>query len=562
MKNFWNKHRWFRRSVIGFGVLCAVVVVVQLVFPSDRALPFARVNGRSAGLANETALRSVIADTSKQKLTLKIADATLTDTVGAAGVSADDAATLQHLAHYPWYWRIVPFSSVVLGAFRDEPVQTKVDHAITEKYYAKKAKEACITPPRDANLKINNETVELVSAKNGTDCPTASIKQQLDNQVVGKEGLNHTLKLTTVAPDRSDKDVKKMLDEAKVIVAKPLTVTVAGKSYLVPKATVASWLMFTPKEDKTLVLDASAEQMKKYFETIQKDIYIQPGVTTVTVRDGIEISRAPGVAGRGIDGDKSADAIKQAMLQKSGQAELVVSALPPTEKFTRSYSNTPAGLQALVSDLSKANNNMAISVRKLGDSGVHANGDQQYHPASTYKLYVAYSVLKRIDSGAWTWDKPTSYGNVSQCFDKMIINSDNNCAIWFGENIGWGTISNEVAAFGLSNTSIAVRGGGFVSTTNDLALFLQKLEAGQLGISEPSRARLLDVMKRQVYRKGIPAGVNGAVADKVGFLDDMLHDAAIVYSPKGVYIVTIMSKGSSWDAIASVARSIDAKINE
>jgi hypothetical protein len=33
-------------------------------------------------------------------------------------------------------------------------------------------------------------------------------------------------------------------------------------------------------------------------------------------------------------------------------------------------------------------------------------------------------------------------------------------------------------------------------------------------------------MKRNVYRQGIPKGANGQTADKVGFLDAFLHDAA------------------------------------
>lgn len=560
MRKFWNKHLWVRRVSIGFGALCLVVIGLQLVFPHDRVLPFAQINGRPAGLADIHAVEKLAADTPKQKLQLKIADKTVTDTVGAAGASADSRATLQAAANYPWYWRVVPFSSVVMGLARNEPVQVKVHKPTVEKFYTKKAKELCTVPARDATLKANGETVELVPARNGTACPVDSIVKQLDAQVVRPDGLSHTLKLTTAVPDRSNKDVQSLLTTAKAIVATPLTVTVADKNYVVPKATVASWLMFTPNDKNELVLDASADSMKKYFETIQKDIYIKPGVTTITTRDGAEVARTPGAPGRGIDDAKSAANIKQAMLQKTGKAELVVANLPPTEQYNRSYSNTPEGLRALVNDLSKANSNMAISVRKLGDSGVHANGDQQYHPASTYKLYVAYSVLKRIDSGEWTWDKPTSHGSVAQCFDKMIINSDNPCAEWFGGTVGWSKLFSEVRALGLQRT--AVTSGGFVSTTNDLALFLQKLEAGQLGISEPSRARLLDVMKRQVYRKGIPAGANGVVADKVGFLDDMLHDAAIVYSPKGVYVITIMSKGSSWEAIAAVTRAVDAKINE
>ncbi len=550
---------WVRRSVIGFGAVCLLMVGVQLAFPGSRALPLARVNGTMVGLADEKALSSVLAGVENQKLRLTIGKETITGTVKNAGVGPDEKATLQRLAAYPWYWRLVPFSSVTIGALRDEPVQVDVNKTVTEKYAAK-IKDICSVPAKDAMLKVTGETVELDAAKSGTACPTDSIVRQLDRQTIGKDGLEYKLQLTTIAPKRTDKDVAPLLTTAKAIVAKPLTVTVAGKTYQVPKATVADWLMFVEKDDKSLVIDASAEKMKKYFETIQKDVYSAPGVTHITTRDGVEVSRVAGAAGRGIDGDKSAESIKQALLAKTGTAELTVAALPPILQYSRSYSNTPEGLQALVNDLSQANGGMAISVRKLGDSGVSANGDEQYHPASTYKLFVAYSVLKRIDRGEWTWDKPTSNGSVATCLDRMIINSDNPCAEWFGGTIGWSTVFGEVRAHGLSRT--AVTAGGFVSTANDLALFLQKLETNQLGLSEPSRARLLDVMKRQVYRNGVPAGVNGVVADKVGFLDGILNDAAIVYSPKGVYVISIMSNGSSWGAIASVARAIDTKITE
>ncbi len=560
MRGYFEQHPRVRRTLLGLCAVSAIAVGAQLVYPADRALPFAKVNGTNAGFADAEALKETLKDTAKQPLVLTVGKETVTGEVGSAGVSADAKATLQRLAVYPWYWRLVPFSSVVMGALRDEPVQTKVDKVAAEKYAAK-INDLCSVPAKDATLKVNGESVMLEPAKDGTACPADSIVRQFDTQTIGKKGLNYTLQLTAVKPKRSNEDVATLLKQAQEIVAKPLVVTVVDKTYAVPKATVASWLMFVEKEDSSLQLDASADLMKKYFETIQKDVYIQPGVTYITTRDGIEVSRANGAAGRGIDGDASAAAIKKALLGKTGTATLAVAALPPTLQYARSYSNTPEGLQALVNDLSKANNNMAISVRKLGDSGVSANGDVQYHPASTYKLYVAYSVLKRIDAGQWTWDKPTSYGSVSACFDKMIINSDNACAEWFGGTIGWNTVFAEVRAQGLSSRT-SVSAGGFKSTTNDLALFLQKLETNQLGLTEPSRARLLDVMKRQVYRSGVPAGVGGTVADKVGFLGSILNDAAIVYSPKGVYIITVMSDGSSWGAIASVARAIDQKITE
>ena len=69
--------------------------------------------------------------------------------------------------------------------------------------------------------------------------------------------------------------------------------------------------------------------------------------------------------------------------------------------------------------------------------------------------------------------------------------------------------------------------------------------------------RLLGLMKRQKYRDGIPAGTGLPVADKVGFVDDVIHDAGIVYSPKGTYVLVIMTT-SNWSGIANAAKTINS----
>lgn len=69
-------------------------------------------------------------------------------------------------------------------------------------------------------------------------------------------------------------------------------------------------------------------------------------------------------------------------------------------------------------------------------------------------------------------------------------------------------------------------------------------------------------MKRQIFRKGIPAGVGVPVADKVGFIPDegLYHDSAIVYAPSGVYVLVIYTQGSNWAAIADAAKQIHAQL--
>ena len=68
-------------------------------------------------------------------------------------------------------------------------------------------------------------------------------------------------------------------------------------------------------------------------------------------------------------------------------------------------------------------------------------------------------------------------------------------------------------------------------------------------------------MKRQIYRAGIPKGTGQTVADKVGFVDNVIHDAGIVYGPNGPYILVIMTSNSSWSAIASIASQINTYLN-
>lgn len=546
------------KIILVLGALLLLSIGFQLVYPTDRALPLARLNGESVSLNSKTDIeKKLIAEYSNGVVETDVRGKKTRTPLAETGIVTDNARILAGVAEYPWYLRILPLSAVIKGGFTNQKVTAAADE---ERFnaFAEAVQKECFVPAKNAGAKVENGIVVLDPAKDGETCTKKSLKNQLLAAPITKSGLRQTIALEPVKPVRSDKDVTALLAEANVLAKRTLTIAVAGKSYTPDQPTVAGWLSFTEDEKtKKLTTTLSDEAVQRYLETIQKEVYIAPGVTYITTRDGIETSRSNGASGRGIDIATTTEALKKQVLEGDGTVAATISALAPTVRYSRSYSNTPEGLQALVNDLVK-DKNMGISVRKLGDSGVHANGDKQYHPASTYKLYVAYSVLKRIDSGQFSWGQTASGGQtISQCLDNMIIYSDNACAEWFGSTINWATISSEARALGASNT-IMTR--PFVSTANDLALFLQKLESNQLGLSEPSRARLLDAMKRQVYRQGIPAGVGGPVADKVGFLEGKLHDAAIVYAPSGVYVLVIMTDGLSWGAIADAARQVHAQI--
>jgi beta-lactamase class A len=138
----------------------------------------------------------------------------------------------------------------------------------------------------------------------------------------------------------------------------------------------------------------------------------------------------------------------------------------------------------------------------------------------------------------------------------MIVKSDNACAEALYKKIGYQKTIDDVRKLGLPNTVLDSEAQK--TSAGDLATFLTKLQSGSIGLKDSSRERLLDAMKRNQYRQGIPSGASGAVANKVGFLNGLLHDAAIVNSSKGDYVLVIMTDGSSWANIADLTQKIES----
>jgi beta-lactamase class A len=141
----------------------------------------------------------------------------------------------------------------------------------------------------------------------------------------------------------------------------------------------------------------------------------------------------------------------------------------------------------------------------------------------------------------------------------MIVFSDNNCAEAISEKIGYYIVTDEAKSIGCLDSTLVDVDGYAKTTANDLALFLGKLYKGQILSQQSSRDLLINAMKNNIYREGIPAGLsNSTVADKVGFIDGYLNDAAIVYDPKGDFVLVIMTNNSSWSEIANLAADINS----
>lgn len=564
---FFRAYRVYRRrpkivlSLVGVTVL---VIVFQLFYPSGKVLPFTRLDGRRVTSMDEKQITQLLVDKySNVPLALDIEGSSKTTTVktttAVAGLSPDNEKIFSGLTAYPWWQRIIPLSLLISGALKNQAIVVDMDDARFSDY-AKARLSDCKVAPKNAGVTVKNGSVALSAAKNGQQCIEKDLRTVLLSTKLREKGVTRTIEAQVVKPARTDKDVSDLLKDAQELVARKLSLKMEDHEYSIDKTTIASWLVFSEdaKDKKKLTVDVDTSPIRSYAAEMQKKIYVAPSPETVYLTDGAETSRTAGKEGRGLNHTETADALKQQLLKGDGVVEATVIALPPTVSYVRSYSPTKTGLQVLLSDLVAAKGNYGISVRWLDGTVVSARGDTSYHPASTYKLYVAYSLLKRIESGDMKWDGASTGGKtISQCFDLMIVNSDNTCAEWFGNTIGWNTITSEVRALGLSATDVGW--GTKASTANDETRFLVQLQNCSF-LQQAECDRLIGDMKRQVYRSGIPAGVSATVADKVGFLDGLLHDSAIVYGPNKTYTLTIMTNGSSWANIADAAKQIQALI--
>ena len=202
-----------------------------------------------------------------------------------------------------------------------------------------------------------------------------------------------------------------------------------------------------------------------------------------------------------------------------------------------------------------------VDLSNRGYSNVMYNADTQFTSASTYKIFVAYAMIHDVETGRRTWSSSINGTTWDTCLSRMIVNSDNACPEAYLVSIGYSSFNEIVQSLGVSDQTV-LHPYDMRTTAGDLAMILQKLYRGEL-MSEENKNKLLDLMSQQIYRQGIPTGIgdSGVVYDKVGFLDGLLHDAAIVHTDAGDYVLVVMTNGESWSYIAEVAKYVNSMLS-
>lgn len=546
---------WKKISIITGASLVALLVLIQVLYPWGNFAPNARIDGIAVGGKNQSEAAQMLNKAyAEHKVAIYMGSGkkpVVSPKFSDMDVRVDNAARLKD-AGYAWYLRLVPTSLFWAGPGNVTKPVAQFGDKFTG-YVETKLMKDCKQPPVGATLKASGTTLTVVPAVTGGTCEQddvlASIKKV---QPTISEPSSVRVVRKEQAPSISDtvaKDTAKTLNER---LKNGVMISVMGGPVQASASDVISWLDFSAK-DGAIVATVNGDRAGEWLnKNIASKVAIAPGVSYIKTVDFTELSRVNGSEGRAIDIGATTASIQYVVNGEAMAATASTKSVAPSEQYTRTYSSSDAGLTALLTNYAKDHSGtFGVSLIELDGKKRRASyeGDKQFVTASTYKLFVAYSLLKQIDAGKRDWDSNAA------CFNKMISYSDNPCSESFLNSLGLKNVTNDIQAIGLKNSTF-MKSGGPYTTANDLALLLGMIATGQ-NFSSTNQQRLVAAMKANVYRKGVPAGAAGTVADKVGFLNALLHDAAIVYGPHGTYVLAVMTDGSSWATIADLTKQID-----
>jgi len=557
---------WFKRLkiskralVIAGAVFVFLIVGVQLVYPYGRGLWFASVAGHSARLATHEEMAKLVADAfaaSRVKVSVG-KDKTVEFDLKQAGAEPNTEAMIAQMSNYPLWLRFIPGSilwqqgnvSAADVYFTNKPFKAFIDE---------KAKELSF-PPQNARLAIKDGKLTADEAIEGSEVKADALLDAISRAdiILGK---TTTIEAPTkrLKAERYSKDLASVQKDAEAALAHTVVINAGSKTFTPSKSEIASWILLDDTNGR-VTLSIDKEKIKVYLETINKEVGTPAGQTNITIVDGRETGRTTGESGRVIDGEAAASQIAQKLLVPPATITLEAPFVEilPSVIFNSKYTASEAGLQAYVTDLANTKN-IRISIQQLDGARwtASARANESTPSGSTYKLYVALVLFDKMDKGEIHWDDPMLDTTVAGCFERMTVASTNPCAEAWIAQFGRQYINDFIHARGFSNVTTFTAGDAARTTAADLTKYMTGLFDSSL-LSGAHRDRLLNSLGRHPYRYGIPTGSRGVVHDKVGFLWDYIHDAAIVQHPKGTYIMTVMTKGYSYATIANITREVE-----
>lgn len=209
-----------------------------------------------------------------------------------------------------------------------------------------------------------------------------------------------------------------------------------------------------------------------------------------------------------------------------------------------------------------------VFVDLQNDIRVEFEPEARFESASLVKLIILAELYREFEMGVHTPEekvvllekqkmggsghlkeaKEGSQHSLRSLAEAMITESDNTATQMLTDLLGRDKISEGARTLGLSGTTLerdifdfaAIdQGHDNYITAKDAAAFLQQLAHQELPGSQAMHEILERQKRNDMIGKDFPPGIK--LAHKTGELDVILHDAAIVYAPRGAFVLVCLS---------------------
>lgn len=221
---------------------------------------------------------------------------------------------------------------------------------------------------------------------------------------------------------------------------------------------------------------------------------------------------------------------------------------------------------------------------KTGE-GYYLNDQKKFVTASLYKLWVMATAYNQIQNGklketdvlseeADTLNKKFNIASesaeitsgkityrVDNALQKMITISDNYAAFLLTSKVKLENVANYLDDNTFIDSKIGSNGHYPTTTALDIALFIAKLYKGDLANPEYTD-KMLTLLRGQRLNNKIPKHLPGyiSVMHKTGELDNVTHDAGIVETLYGDYIIVILSESKNPSQASDVIANISLAV--
>ena len=232
---------------------------------------------------------------------------------------------------------------------------------------------------------------------------------------------------------------------------------------------------------------------------------------------------------------------------------------------------TPSLKSVVESSLKDTTGTYGIAIKNLKTGESYYQNEQKiFEIGSLYKLWIMAAVYNQIQNGALTEDEVLSEDvitlnenfnidpdlaelsegtitlTVQDALNQMITISHNYAALLLTEKIKLSSVAEFLKVNGFNESSVGTDGNPPKSSSNDIALFYEKLYKNELA-SEENTQKMIDLLKKQQLSDGLPKYLptESQIPHKTGDIGWFKHDGGIVYSGKGDYIIVVMSESNS-----------------